>query len=67
MDPKQRKNIKPGLHVLVVQKQDQRTGVTTEGYVDRLLTNSQYHPHGIKVMLQSGIVGRVCEILDDHN
>ncbi|CAM4254752.1 YwbE family protein [Erysipelothrix aquatica] len=64
MDPKLRKNIKPGLRVLVVQKQDQRTGKTTEGVVQRLLTNSANHPHGIKVMLESGIVGRVCEILE---
>ena len=64
MDPKLRKNIKPGLRVLVVQKQDQRTGKTTEGVVQRLLTNSANHPHGIKVILESGIVGRVCEILE---
>ncbi|CAM3473885.1 YwbE family protein [Erysipelothrix sp. HDW6B] len=64
MDPKLRKNIQPGLRVLVVQKQDQRTGKTTEGIVQRLLTNSANHPHGIKVMLESGIVGRVCEILE---
>lgn len=64
MDPKLRKNIQPGLRVLVVPKQDQRTGKTTEGIVQRLLTNSANHPHGIKVMLESGIVGRVCEILE---
>ncbi len=64
MDPKLRKNIQPGLRVLVVPTQDQRTGKTTEGIVQRLLTNSANHPHGIKVMLESGIVGRVCEILE---
>lgn len=46
-------------------KQDQRTGKLTEGYVDRILTNSSHHPHGIKVMLADGQVGRVQEILED--
>ena len=63
MDPKTRKDITIGLSVRVVQKQDQRTGKLTEGIVARLLTNSSYHPHGIKVMLESGIVGRVFEII----
>jgi len=49
--------------VKVVQKQDQRTGKLTEGIVKRILTNSDTHHHGIKVMLESGIVGRVKEIL----
>ena len=57
-----RKNIKIGAKVLVVQKQDQRSGKLTEGIVQRLLTNSEVHPRGIKVMLESGIVGRVQEI-----
>ncbi|MFA9377154.1 MAG: YwbE family protein [Lachnotalea sp.] len=57
-----RSNIKIGATVMVVQKQDQRTGKLTEGVVQRLLTNSPQHPHGIKVMLESGIVGRVQEI-----
>jgi uncharacterized repeat protein (TIGR03833 family) len=48
--------------VAVVQKQDQRTGKLTEGVVERLLTNSPTHPHGIKVMLEGGVVGRVKEI-----
>ena len=48
-----------GAKVFVVQKQDQRTGKLTEGVVKRILTNSPQHPHGIKVMLESGIVGRV--------
>lgn len=59
MDPKQRNNIHAGLRVFVVQKQDQRTGKETEGVVAYILTNSSYHPHGIKVRLESGIVGRV--------
>ncbi|MFK5890911.1 MAG: YwbE family protein [Flavobacteriaceae bacterium] len=58
-DGKSRRNIKIGLTVSVVQKQDQRSGKLTEGIVKRILTNSPTHPHGIKVMLESGIVGRV--------
>jgi len=58
-----RKNIHIGLKVNVVQKQDQRTGVLTEGVVEKILTNSPNHPHGIKVRLESGEVGRVKEIL----
>jgi len=54
-----RKNIKIGLTVSIVQKQDQRSGKLTEGVVKRILTNSANHPHGIKVMLENGIVGRV--------
>ena len=64
MDPKQRKHITIGLRVRVVQKQDQRTGKLTEGIVERILTNSSNHPHGIKVMLESGVVGRVSEIVE---
>lgn len=59
-----RKNIKIGLEVAIVQKQHQRTGELTEGVVRQLLTNSSHHPHGIKVKLESGIVGRVKSILD---
>jgi len=59
-----RDNIKPGIKVRVVQKQDQRSGKLTEGVVSKLLTNSATHPHGIKVMLEDGIVGRVKEIMD---
>ncbi len=58
-----RENIKPGVKVKVVQKQDQRSGKLTEGTVLKILTNSKTHPHGIKVMLEGGIVGRVKEIL----
>lgn len=57
-----RSHIKIGSAVSVVQKQDQRTGKLTEGIVKKILTNSPQHPHGIKVMLESGIVGRVKEI-----
>jgi uncharacterized repeat protein (TIGR03833 family) len=58
-----RANIRPGLRVQVVQKQDQRSGRLTEGVVQALLTSAPSHPHGIKVRLESGIVGRVKEIL----
>jgi len=57
-----RQDIKIGARVSVVQKQDQGTGKLTEGIIVRILTNSQNHPHGIKVMLEGGIVGRVKEI-----
>jgi len=62
MDGKKRINIKPGLKVNIVLKQDQRSGKLTEGIVKRLLTNSPTHPHGIKVQLIDGSVGRVQEI-----
>lgn len=64
MDGNIRENIKQGTEVRVVQKQDQRSGKLTEGVVQRILTKSRNHPHGIKVMLESGIVGRVKEILN---
>ena len=54
-----RKNITVGSQVEVVQKQNQRTGILTEGIVQRILTKSANHPHGIKVELESGQVGRV--------
>jgi uncharacterized repeat protein (TIGR03833 family) len=63
MDGRTRANIKSGTKVKIVLKQDQRSGKLTEGIVDRLLTNSPTHPHGIKVKLVSGDVGRVKEIL----
>jgi uncharacterized repeat protein (TIGR03833 family) len=62
MDGTKRSDIKIGATVMVVQKQDQRSGKLTEGVVMRILTNSPDHPHGIKVMLEGGIVGRVKEI-----
>jgi len=51
------------MRVRVVEKQNQRAGTLTEGIVQRILTNSPHHPHGIKVLLDNGIVGRVKEIL----
>lgn len=63
MDGTKRVDIKQGIKVRVVQKQDQRSGKLTEGIVEKILTNSPKHPHGIKVMLDSGIVGRVKEIV----
>ena len=62
MDGNKRNNINVGDSVMVVQKQDQSSGKLTEGIVKKILTNSTAHPHGIKVMLESGIVGRVKEI-----
>ena len=59
-----RADIKLGARVKVVQKQDQRSGRLTEGIVRDILTKSGLHPHGIKVRLESGIVGRVKEILE---
>ena len=59
MDGKQRQHIKPGIAVAIVQKHHQRTGNLTEGVVRDILTNSSFHPHGIKVRLESGEVGRV--------
>ena len=58
----QRMSIKPGLRVAIVMKQDQRSGKLTDGIVKDILTNSSVHPHGIKVRLESGQVGRVKEI-----
>ncbi|WP_321420312.1 YwbE family protein [uncultured Methanomethylovorans sp.] len=57
-----RGNIKIGLNVGIVLKQDQGSGKITNGVVKRILTNSSFHPHGIKVQLQDGHVGRVKEI-----
>jgi len=62
MDQTKRTNISIGATVMVVQKQDQGSGNLTEGVVKRILTKSPNHPHGIKVMLESGIVGRVKEV-----
>ena len=63
MNGNDRSGIAPGMRVKVVRKEDQRSGVLTEGIVRDLLTKSPHHPHGIKVRLESGIVGRVKEIL----
>jgi len=58
-----RSNIQKGVKVLIVLKEDQRSGKLTEGVVKDILTNSANHPHGIKVRLESGDVGRVKEII----
>lgn len=63
MDGKKRFDIKQGLKVNIVLKQDQRSGKLTQGFVKDILTNSPSHPHGIKVRLTDGQVGRVQEIL----
>ncbi|MCI0714516.1 MAG: YwbE family protein [Chloroflexi bacterium] len=65
MDGRYRKNIRPGLQVEVVLKADQRSGTRTPGVVQSILTKSEFHPHGIKVRLEDGSVGRVAEILQD--
>ena len=57
-----RDKIKVGINVSIVQKQDQRSGKLTEGTVKRILTSSSFHPHGIKVELASGKIGRVQKI-----
>lgn len=58
-----RQDVKPGARVRIVEKHNQGTGATTEGVVRDLLTKSPFHPHGIKVRLETGQVGRVKEIL----
>ncbi|MDP2693001.1 MAG: YwbE family protein [bacterium] len=63
MDGQNRDNIEEGLEVLIVLKEDQRSGELTKGIVKAILTNSRFHPHGIKVRLEDGQVGRVQEIL----
>ena len=62
MDGTKRSDIRPGLRVSIVLKKDQQTGKLTEGIVKNILTNSPAHPHGIKVRLESGEVGRVKKI-----
>jgi uncharacterized repeat protein (TIGR03833 family) len=64
MNGQNRKDIKPGLTVDIVLKQDQRDGKRTRGVVKDILTNSAKHPHGIKVRLETGEVGRVKEIIE---
>ncbi len=65
MNGTKRQNIKPCNLVKIILKEDQRTGELTEGYVKDILTKSPQHPHGIKVRLETGEVGRVKEILKD--
>jgi uncharacterized repeat protein (TIGR03833 family) len=68
LNPSQtRSNIRPGMTVLIVLKQDQHTGRLTKGIVRDILTKSPTHPHGIKVRLESGAVGRVKEIIAQGN
>lgn len=67
MPHRERKNIRAGLKFAVVLKQDQRTGKQTVGIVKDLLTNSGFHPHGIKVRLTDGQVGRVQEVLAEND
>jgi uncharacterized repeat protein (TIGR03833 family) len=64
MDGTRRSNIRSGLSVQIVLKKDQRTGKLTKGVVKDILTSAPTHPHGIKVRLEDGQVGRVKEILD---
>ena len=65
MDGQTRSNIKPGITVMIVLKEDQRNGKLTKGIVKDILTSSPNHPHGIKVRLMDGQVGRVKEILSE--
>jgi uncharacterized repeat protein (TIGR03833 family) len=64
MNGRNRQDIKPGIQVFIVLKKDQRSGKLTKGIVKDILTKSPTHPHGIKVRLQSGAIGRVKEIAD---
>lgn len=64
MNGQNRSDVKPGLVVDIILKKDQRTGIKTRGVVKDLLTNSSFHPHGIKVRLTDGQIGRVCDIIE---
>jgi uncharacterized repeat protein (TIGR03833 family) len=64
MDGKNRQDIRPGLRVNITQRHDQRSGRLTSGIVKDVLTKSAHHPHGIKVRLETGEVGRVKEIVE---
>ncbi|WP_342599690.1 YwbE family protein [Psychrobacillus sp. FSL H8-0483] len=64
MNGQNRKDVKPGVEVYIILKKDQRSGEKTRGIVKDLLTNSSFHPHGIKVRLNDGQIGRVCEIIE---
>jgi len=66
MDGQQRKNVKIGAEVEIVEKHNQRTGELTDGIVKRILTKSTIHPHGIKVMLETGEVGRVKQVISNQ-
>jgi len=67
MEGQNRSELHYGLTVDVVLKTNQRTGILTRGKIDKLLTNSSYHPHGIKVKLQDGQIGRVQAIIGDDS
>ena len=67
MNGQVRSNIKPGVTVLIVLKQDQNTGKLTKGIVKDILTKSPNHPHGIKIRLEDGQVGRVKEIVNEES
>jgi uncharacterized repeat protein (TIGR03833 family) len=66
MDGRKRSDVQPGILVNIVQKHHQQSGELTEGVVRNILTNSPTHPHGIKVRLETGEVGRVKEILEEN-
>lgn len=65
-DGRKRNDISIGIEVDIVQKQDQGTGELTNGFVEKILTNSSFHPHGIKVRLETGEVGRVKKIIEEE-
>ena len=65
MEGRKRSDINIGAEVEIIEKQNQRNGITTQGAVKRILTKSSFHPHGIKVMLDTGEVGRVKLIIED--
>lgn len=65
MQGQNRKDIYPGLEVGIILKKDQRTGTVTYGVVKNLLTSAAFHSRGIKVRLEDGQIGRVCEIVDE--
>ena len=67
MNGRNRSDINAGVRVKIVQKQDQRSGKLTEGVVKDILTKSSTHPHGIKVRLTNGVVGRVKKILSEES
>jgi uncharacterized repeat protein (TIGR03833 family) len=67
MDGRKKADVKPGTEVMIVQKHHQSSGELTHGFVKNILTNSANHPHGIKVRLDTGEVGRVKKIIDDED
>ena len=66
-NPHDRSCITPGMAVTIIRKEDQQTGKKTQGIVKEILTNSRFHPHGIKVRLTDGTVGRVADIIKNVN